>query len=210
MIDFYTWITPNGFKVAIALEELGLAYRVHAIDIEKGEQFAPDYISINPASKIPAIIDHDTGIVLTESSAILLYLAEKTGHLLPASASDRQEVLEWLMWQSASFGPTLGYAHYFLTYHRGSAPFAEERFFADTRRLYATLETRLRGRDHIAGVYSIADIAIWPWVSRFARHHVDLADFPEVRRWYEAISERAGVIRGYKLPFETGEIPACR
>lgn len=209
MIDFYTWITPNGLKVAIALEELGLAYRAHAIDIEKGEQFSEDYRRINPAAKIPAIIDHDCGTTLTESSAILLYLAEKTGLLLPASPAARLDVLEWLMWQSASFGPTLGYAHHFLTYHRGAAPFAEDRFAADTRRLYETLERRLEGREHVAGdAYSIADIALWPWVSRFSRHRTDLADFPAIRRWYGQIASRPAVIRGYRVPHVTGEIPA--
>lgn len=122
MIDLYTWITPNGLKISIALEELGLPYRSHAIDIEKGEQFAADYVRINPGSKIPAIVDDENGTVLTESNAILIYLAEKAGRLLPAAATERLVVTEWLMWQAANFGPTLGYAHYFLTYNAGQAP----------------------------------------------------------------------------------------
>lgn len=207
MIDFYTWITPNGLKVSIALEEFGLPYRAHAVDIEKGEQFLPDYVQINPGSKIPAIVDHDNGTVLTESSAILLYLAEKTGRLIPQSARGRLETIEWLLWQSANFGPTLGYAHYFLTYHAGSAPFAEERFATDVRRLYETLDNRLKEREYVAGDYSIADVAIWPWVSRFIRHKIDLPEFANVHRWYLQIASRSAVQRGYAVPHETSRIP---
>jgi len=207
MIDLYTWITPNGLKISIALEELGLPYCVHAIDIEKGKQFSPDYLRINPGAKIPAIVDHDNGTVLTESNAILLYLAEKTGRLLPRDDTLRLSVIEWLMWQSSNFGPTLGYAHYFLTYNAGSAPFAEDRFALDTRRLYATLNDRLAGFDYVAGSYSIADIALWPWVSRFARHKIELSEFPHVLQWYRNIAENEGVRRGYKVPFFTTDIP---
>ena len=207
MIDFYTWITPNGLKVAIALEEMGLAYNCHTIDIEKGEQFSPAFLKINPAAKIPAIVDHNNGTVLTESSAILLYLAEKTGLFYPASGPQRLQVMEWLMWQSASLGPTLGYAHYFLTYHPDKAPFASERFHADVQRLYQTLEQRLHGRDFIAGAYSIADMAVWPWVSRFQRHHIVLEEFPNVQRWYRQIAQRPAVRRGYQVPHHTGPIP---
>lgn len=207
MIDLYTWITPNGLKISIALEELGLAYRTHAIDIEKGEQFSPDYLKISPGAKIPAIVDHDNGTVLTESNAILFYLAEKTGRLLPTDPVLRLSAIEWLMWQSSNFGPTLGYAHYFLTYHAGCAPFAEDRFSADTRRLYTTLNERLADRGFVAGDYSIADIALWPWVSRFVRHNIELSEFPEVQRWYRNIAENEGVRRGYKVPLATSDIP---
>lgn len=207
MIDFYTWITPNGLKISIALEELGLPYRSHAIDIEKGEQFAADYISINPGSKIPAIVDTDNSTVLTESNAILIYLAEKAGRLLPASATERLIVMEWLMWQAANFGPTLGYAHYFLTYHAGEAPFAETRFAADVERLYRTLNDRLTGREYVASDFSIADIAIWPWVSRFARHKINLDDFPAVQRWYRQLGQRESFKRGYRVPFATSDVP---
>jgi GST-like protein len=207
MIDLYTWITPNGLKVSIALEEFGLDYRPHTIDITRGDQFSPEYRKINPGSKIPAIIDHDTGVTLSDSSAILLYLAEKTGRLLPASGPARFEAVEWLFWQAGGFGPTLGHAHAFLTYNPGKAPFAEALFAGETRRLYGTLEARLAGREHIAGDYSIADIAIWPWVSRFQRHVIDLGDFPEVQRWYLAMAGRAPVKRGYAVPHVTGEIP---
>ncbi|MBO0133232.1 glutathione S-transferase family protein [Agrobacterium burrii] len=207
MIDFYTWITPNGLKISIALEELGLPYRSHAIDIEKGEQFAADYISINPGSKIPAIVDTDNSTVLTESNAILIYLAEKAGRLLPTSPAERLTVTEWLMWQAANFGPTLGYAHYFLTYHAGEAPFAETRFAADVERLYRTLNDRLTGREYVAGDFSIADIAIWPWVSRFARHKINLDDFPAVQRWYRQLGQRESFKRGYRVPFATSDVP---
>ncbi|SMC94357.1 glutathione S-transferase N-terminal domain-containing protein [Rhizobium sp. RU36D] len=207
MIDIYTWPTPNGLKISIALEELGLPYRVHSINIEKDEQFAPAFVAINPAAKIPVIVDQDTGTVLTESSAILVYLAEKTGRLLPEGGAARLQVLEWLFWQSASFGPTLGYAHYFLTYHAGAAPFAETRFGADVRRLYETLERRLNGREFVVDVYSIADIAVWPWVSRFARHRISLDDFPETRRWYLVLGNRPAIQRGYRIPHFTAGIP---
>ncbi|OAE41894.1 glutathione S-transferase family protein [Agrobacterium tumefaciens] len=207
MIDLYTWITPNGLKISIALEELGLPYASHAIDIEKGEQFSAEYRRINPGSKIPAIIDRDNGTVLTESNAILIYLAENAGRLLPASSAERLTVTEWLMWQAANFGPTLGYAHYFMTYHSGEAPFAEARFAADVERLYRTLNNRLTDREYVGGDFSIADIAIWPWVSRFARHKINLDDFPSVQRWYRRLGERETFQRGYRVPFATAGIP---
>ena len=207
MIDLYTWITPNGLKISIALEELGLPYTSHAIDIEKGEQFVADYVRINPGSKIPAIVDDENGTVLTESNAILIYLAEKVGRLLPASATERLVVTEWLMWQAANFGPTLGYAHYFLTYHAGHAPFAETRFAADVARLYRTLNDRLSEREFVASDFSIADIAIWPWVSRFARHKINLDDFPAVQRWYRQLGLQESFQRGYRVPFATSDVP---
>lgn len=207
MIDLYTWITPNGLKVAIALEEFGVPYRIHTIDITRGEQFAASYLDINPGGKIPAIIDNETGIKLTESSAILLYLAEKTGTYLPHKGVLRVQTLEWLMWQTGGLGPTLGHAHHFLTYHEGEAPFAEDLFRNDTRRLYGTLDARLADRPYLAGNYSIADMAAWPWVSRFTRHKIDLNDYPHVKRWYLHIAEREAVQRGYRVPHFTGEIP---
>ena len=207
MIDLYTWITPNGLKLSIALEELGLPYRAHPVDITKGEQFAPAYRAIHPGAKIPAIVDREADVTLTESNAILLYLAGKAGRLLPADAKARLAALEWLMWQGASFGPTLGHAHHFLTYHPGEAPAAEALFANETRRLYETLDARLRRSAFVAGDYSVADIAIWPWVSRFERHRIDLRDFPEVERWYLAIAGRDAVRRGYEIPHRTGAVP---
>ncbi|MBW6425770.1 glutathione S-transferase N-terminal domain-containing protein [Rhizobium sp. XQZ8] len=207
MIDFYTWITPNGLKISIALEEFGLDYRTHTIDITKGDQFLPEFRRINPGSKIPAIIDNDAGITLTESGAILIYLAEKTGRLMPSNGKARLQVIEWLMWQMGGFGPTLGHAHHFLTYNAGQAPFAEALFAKETRRLYQTLEARLKDREYVVDEYSIADIAVWPWVSRYERHKIDLKEFPEIRRWYRALAARPQVKRGYEIPHFTGEIP---
>ncbi|RWY80951.1 glutathione S-transferase family protein [Rhizobium sp. WSM1325] len=207
MIDLYTWITPNGLKVSIALEEFGLAYRPHTIDITKGDQFQQDYLAINPGGKIPVIVDHETGITLAESGAILLYLAEKTGRFLPRHGAARHHTIEWLMWQMGGFGPTLGNAHYFLTYNAGEAPFAEDLFRRDTRRLYETLNVRLEGRDYLVDDYSIADMAVWPWVSRFKRHEIDLNAFPNIKRWYLRLAARPQVKRGYDVPHFTSEIP---
>ena len=207
MIDLYTWITPNGLKTSIALEEFGLPYRVHGIDITKQQQFSDAYKQINPGSKIPAIIDHETGLTLVESGAILLYLAEKTGRFLPKHDQARYEVLEWVFWQVGGFGPTLGHAHYFLTYHPDIAPSASVLFDEETKRLYEKLEQRLSKQSYLAGEYSIADMSVWPWVSRFERHKIDLNDYPAVKRWYMAIAEREAVQRGYKIPLYTGEIP---
>ncbi len=207
MIDFYTWITPNGLKIAIALEEFDLDYRAHAIDITSGAQFSDDYLAINPGGKIPAIIDHATGITLSESGAILLYLADRTGRLLPASGIARHHAIEWSIWQAASFAPTLGHAHNFLTYNPGMAPFAEDIFRRDTQRLYETLDARLEGRAYLVDDYSIADIATWPWVSRFERHKINLSDYPNVKSWYLRIALRPAVKRGYEVPHFTGTIP---
>lgn len=206
MIDLYTWITPNGLKISILLEELGLPYRAHAVDITRGEQDAPAFRAVSPSAKIPAIVLED-GSTLMESGAIMIHLAERAGRLLPDEPAARLNVLEWLLWQVGNFGPTLGHAHNFLTYNPGRAPYAEDIFRTETRRLYETLEARLQGRQYVAGDYSIADIAIWPWVSRFVRHKVDLADFPSIRRWYLELAARPAVIRGYAVPHDTGAIP---
>lgn len=206
MIDLYTWITPNGLKISILLEELGLPYRAHAVDITRGEQDAPAFRAVSPSAKIPAIVLED-GSTLMESGAIMIHLAERAGRLLPDEPAARLNVLEWLFWQVGNFGPTLGHAHNFLTYNPGRAPYAEDIFRTETRRLYDTLEARLEGRQYVAGDYSIADIAIWPWVSRFVRHKVDLADFPSIRRWYLELAARPAVIRGYAVPHDTGAIP---
>ncbi|MGE0847398.1 MAG: glutathione S-transferase family protein [Flavobacteriaceae bacterium] len=206
MIDLYSWTTPNGRKVSIALEEMGLDYEVHAIDIMKDEQFAPDFLKISPNNKIPAIVDRDTGLSLMESGAILLYLAEKTGSFMPAGAA-RWQVVEWLMWQMGGFGPMLGQAHHFLQFNPGKAPYAEERYGKEAQRLYGVLDRRLDGRDFVCGDYSIADMAIWPWASRFGWQGVDLADFPNVREWYLRVAERPAVQRGYRVPKDTGDIP---
>ena len=207
MIDLYTWTTPNGRKVSIALEEMRLPYEVHAIDIEKGDQFDPDFLKISPNNKIPAIVDLETGLTLMESGAILIYLADKSGTLLPSSGGKRHRVIEWLMWQMGGLGPTLGQLHYFMYYNRGKAPIAEERFHKEAQRLYGVLDNRLADHEYVADEYSIADIAIWPWISRFERHGIDWANFPNVKRWYCTVATRPGVLRGYAQPKDMGAIP---
>lgn len=207
MIDLYTWTTPNGRKASIALEELGTHYSAHAIDISKDEQFQPDYLRISPNNKIPAMVDGDTGVTLMESGAILVYLADKTGRLLPGKGEARYRVLEWLMWQMGGIGPMLGQAHHFLHFNRGKAPYAEERFRTEARRLYGVLDKRLTGRDFVAGEFSIADIAIWPWITGFEWQDVDLNDFPEVKRWYLAMAARPAVQKGFQVPKFTRDIP---
>ena len=164
MIDLYTWTTPNGRKVSILLEELGIPYEVHPVDIGKDDQFKPDFLTISPNNKIPAIVDRDTGISLMESGAILIYLAEKTGKFLPATGEPRYRVIEWLMWQMGGVGPMLGQAHHFLHFNKGKAPYAEERFRSEAKRLYGVLDRRLADRAFVADDYSIADMAIWPWI----------------------------------------------
>ncbi|NPC58478.1 glutathione S-transferase family protein [Caenimonas soli] len=207
MIDLYTWSTPNGRKVSIALEELGLPYTVHAIDITKDQQFAPDFLKVSPNNKIPAIVDRDNGLSLMESGAILTYLADKTGRLLPASGEKRYRTLEWLMWQIGGPGPTLGQVHAYCKFNKGKAPFAEERLMKEAMRLYKVFDSRLADHEYLADDYSIADVAAWPWVSRFEWHSVDLNQFPNVLRWYLAIAARPATARGYSVPVDTGSIP---
>jgi GST-like protein len=207
MIDLYTWGTPNGRKVSILLEELGLPYTVHTVNIGKDEQFAPDFLAISPNNKIPAIVDHDTGVKQFESGAIMVYLAEKTGKFLPTDMAARADVMQWLMWQMGGFGPMLGQAHYFLRNNRGLSEPAEQRFAKEAQRLYGVLDRQLDGRDYVAGDYSIADMAIFPWAARHDWHEVDLTQFPNVLRWYRALADRPAVQRGYQVPTEVGPIP---
>jgi GST-like protein len=207
MIDLYTWTTPNGRKVSILLEELALPYEAHAIDISKDEQFAPDFLKIAPNNRIPAIKERDTGFTLMESGAIMIYLAEKTGKLLPTDAHKRARVIEWLMWQMGGVGPMLGQVHHFVKYNAGKAPYAEERYLKEAARLYGVLDRRLADREYVADDYSIADIAIWPWISRFEWQTMDLGKYPNVKRWYVAIANRPAVQRGYDVPKKVGDIP---
>lgn len=207
MIDLYTWTTPNGRKVSIALEEMGLPYTVHPINIGKDEQFAPDFLKISPNNRIPAIVDRETNYSLFESGAILMYLAEKSGKLMPKDIASRYRVIEWLMWQMGGAGPMLGQAHHFLHFNAGKAPYAEERYRNETNRLYKVLNTRLEGNAFVAGDYSIADIAIWPWISRYEWQRINLDDYPNVKRWYLEIAARPAVIKGYAIPKDTGPIP---
>ncbi len=210
MIDLYTWTTPNGRKVSILLEELGVDYTAHAIDITKDEQFAPDFLKIAPNNRIPAILDRDTGLQMMESGAIMLYLAEKHGRFLPQGDA-RWACIEWLMWQMGGAGPMLGQAHHFLKYNAGKAPYAEDRYSAEANRLYGVLDRRLADRDYMAGdgrgEYSIADIATWPWISRFEWQQIDLTQYPNVCDWYLRIAERPAVQKGYQVPKYVNDIP---
>ncbi|MCH1376897.1 glutathione S-transferase N-terminal domain-containing protein [Alphaproteobacteria bacterium] len=207
MIDFYTWTTPNGRKVSILLEELGVDYEVHSINITQGDQNSPAFLKISPNNKIPAIIDRDNGMSLMESGAILIYLAEKYGKFLPKDSIARAEVNEWLMWQMGGFGPILGQAHHFLHFNPGKSDYAEARFRSEVARLYGVLDRRLEGRDYICDDYSIADMACWPWVSRYEWQQVNLADYPNVRSWYQRLLARDAVQKGYHIPKHMGEIP---
>ena len=207
MIDLYTWTTPNGRKASIMLEEAHIPYEAHAVDIGKGEQFKPEFLKISPNNRIPAIIDHDNHFSLMESGAILLYLAEKTGQLLPTDKLKRFRVTEWLMWQMGGIGPMLGQVHHFVKYNKGKAPYAEERYLKEAQRLYGVLDKQLKDNEYMAGDYSVADIATWPWISRYEWQTVDLNQYPNVKRWYVAIANRPAVQKGYHVPKKVQEIP---
>ncbi len=208
MIDLYTWSTPNGRKVSIMLEECGLPYTVHPIDITKGEQLRPEFLEISPNNKIPAIVDRDSGQSVFESGAILIWLAERTGLFLPSAPAARIATLEWLMFQMGGVGPMLGQAHHFLKFNPGKAPYAEERYGAEARRLYGVLDRRLAEMPYLAGQdLTIADFATWPWLSRWEWQGIDMAEFPQVRRWYRELAARPGVQRGYDVPAMGHTIP---
>lgn len=205
MITLYTWGTPNGRKISIALEELELPYTVKTIDLSRGEQFGPAFTTLNPNTKIPVIVDTEgpgnAPITITESGAILLYLSDKTGKLLPQDARSRIDAMQWLMFQMGSVGPMLGQAHHFLRFAPEVIPYAIERYSKEVLRIYGVLNTRLTGRTWLAGdEYSIADIATYPWLARHDWQGVDLKRFPEVLRWYDAISARPAVQRGLDVP----------
>ena len=200
MIDLYTWPTPNGHKVHIMLEECALPYRVHAVNIGAGDQFAPDYLKINPNNKMPTIVDPDgpdgAPYPVFESGAILMYLADKTGRFMPTDRAGRFLVIQWLMFQMGGIGPMLGQAHQFRQYAPEPIPYAIERYTNEAARLYNVLDRRLGEVSYLAGDYSIADMAVWPWIRPHERQGQDLADFPHLRRWFEAIGERPAVQRG--------------
>lgn len=204
MIELYTWPTPNGRKISIALEEFELEYNPHAINIGKDEQYDPAFLKISPNNKIPAIIDKATGRSMMESGAILLYLAETYDKFM---GDDRYETLEWLMFQMGGLGPMLGQAHHFLHYNPGKAPYADERYRAEARRLYSVLNKRLSDKEYLSGSYSIADMATWPWISRYEWQDIDWQDYPSLKEWYVKIAERVPVQRGYKVPIEMNAIP---
>lgn len=201
MIDLFYWPTPNGWKISIALEELALPYTVHSVNIGRGEQFEPAFLALSPNNRIPAITDHapaDGGppISLFESGAILLYLAEKTGRLMPADVRGRAEVNQWLMWQMGGLGPMLGQAHHFRQYAPEQIPYAIERYTREAARLYGVLDRRLADREFIAGDYSIADVAAWPWILPYKRQGQTIEDFPNLNRWFRTVGARPAVQRG--------------
>ena len=204
MIELYTWTTPNGRKVSIMLEECGLPYTTHAIHIGKDEQFTPQFVAINPNSKIPAIIDRDgpDGQPLTvfESGAILIYLAEKTGKFLATRGEARSDALQWLMFQMGGVGPIFGQVHHFLRAAKEPVPYAIERYGKEKDRLYGVLDKHLKDHQYLAGEYSITDMATYPWVARYEWHKMDLSTVPNVKRWYDAISARPAVQRGMAVP----------
>jgi len=204
MIDLYYWTTPNGHKITLLLEEAGVPYRIHPINIGKGEQFAPDFLRISPNNRIPAIVDRaptDGGepISLFESGAILLYLAEKTGRFLPRDIRGRQQVLQWLFWQVGGLGPMAGQNHHFNGYSAEKIQYAIDRYVGETARLYAVLNKHLKDREFIGGDYSIADMACYPWIVPHAAQGQKLEDFPHLQRWFEAIKQRPATLRAYAL-----------
>ena len=210
MIDLYSWTTPNGRKVAIMLEELGIDYNAKKIDITNKEQFSEPFLKLSPNNKIPAIVDNETGVTLMESCAILLYLSEKYKKFLPQGV-ERLRAIEWLFWQTSGLGPILGQVHHFTKFNKGISDYSEKRYHDEALRLYSVLDKRLEGRDYIAGEnrgeYSIADIACWPWISRFDFQEIDLKSFSNVCSWYLRMVDRPAVRKGYMVPHYVNDIP---
>jgi GST-like protein len=204
MIDVYSWATPNGHKVHILLEELGLPYQVHPVDIGAGDQFKPEFLRISPNNKVPALVDSDgpdgKPIALFESGAILIYLAEKYNRFVPADLRERYEMLQWLMFQMAGVGPMLGQAHHFRIYAPEPVPYAIDRYTNEAKRLYGVLDRRLAENPWVGcNEYSIADMAIWPWLRSWKNQGVEMTDFPNVAAWFEKIDQREAVQRGVKV-----------
>lgn len=203
MIDLYFWTTPNGYKPLIFLEETGLAHNIRPVNISEGEQFDPDFLEISPGNRIPAIVDHAPAdnrpsISVFESGAILHYLAERTGRFLPADPARRSDVMQWLFWQMAGLGPMAGQNHHFRNYAPEKIPYAIDRYVDETARLYGVLDKRLRNREYVARDYSIADMAIYPWIVPHERQGQDLADFPNLERWFRKMRRRPAVVRAYE------------
>jgi len=203
MIDLYTFTTPNGRKPAIALEEMGLPYTVHKVDISKGEQFTPEFVALNPNSKIPVITDQETSLSIFESGAILIYLAEKTGQLLPIEPAQRFNVLQWLMFQMASVGPMFGQLGHFRNAAPEPIPYAITRYEKETLRLFSVLDDQLAEQEFIAGKYSIADIAIYPWVMAYPYLQVTLDEHPHLKRWTQTLQARPAIQAGMAILSET-------
>jgi GSH-dependent disulfide-bond oxidoreductase len=200
MIDLYTFTTPNGRKASIMLEEVGLDYNTHKIDITKGDQFTPEFIAINPNSKIPAIVDRDAGITVFESGAILMYLSEKTRKLLPTDTKSRFQVIEWLMFQMGGVGPMFGQLNHFKRYAPEQIPYAIERYTKETLRLYGVLDKQLENHEYICGEYSIADVATYPWVAIYEMQGMTLDEHPNLKRWVETVGQRPAVQSGMAVP----------
>ena len=211
MIDLYTWTTPNGRKIHIMLEEVGLEYSTHPIDIRKGDQFEVEFLKISPNNRIPAIVDHDgpdgAPYSLFESGAILMYLAEKTGRLMPKAPAKRYRVIEWLMFQMANVGPMLGQAHHFRAYAPDPIDYAIERYTNEAGRLYHVLDKRLGEPEYLAGEYSIADIATYPWLQSYERQGQDINEFANLKRWFDTIEARPAVRRGNKVMTDIPKSP---
>jgi GSH-dependent disulfide-bond oxidoreductase len=208
VIDLYTWGTPNGRKASVMLEETGLKYQAFPINISKDEQFAPDFLKVNPNNKIPAIVDHEPPaaygkdpVSVFESGAILIYLAEKSGKFLPSDAKARMQALQWLMWQMGGFGPMLGQLHHFGRFAKEKIPYAIDRFATETARLYKVLDGHLAKNEYLAGKeLSIADFATLPWAARWEWHGIDWATYPHAKRWFDTLMARPGVQRGFEVP----------
>jgi GSH-dependent disulfide-bond oxidoreductase len=212
MIDLYYWTTPNGHKITIFLEEVAIAYRIMPVNISKGEQFKPAFLAISPNNRMPAIVDHDPQdggkpISVFESGAILLYLGEKTGKYLPVGLRDRVEAIEWLFWQMGGLGPMAGQNHHFSQYAPEKIPYAVERYVKETNRLYGVLNKRLSDREFVARSYSIADMAIYPWIVPHERQGQKLEDFSHVKRWFDAMRKREAVKRAYARAKEVNTAP---
>lgn len=212
MYDLYYWPTPNGHKITMFLEEVGLPYTLKPVNIGKGEQFEPDFLKISPNNRMPALvdpapIDGSAPVSIFESGAILLYLAEKTGRFLPKDLHGRVDVLQWLFWQMGGLGPMLGQNHHFTQYAPEPIPYAIDRYVKETARLYGVLNRRLADRPFIAGDYSIADMAAYPWIIPYERQRQDLNDFPHVKRWFETIAARPATIRAYERGKEINTAP---
>jgi GST-like protein len=206
MIDLYTWTVPNGRKISIALEEMGLPYEAHPVNLGKREQKSPEYLKVNPNGKVPAIIDRDTGVRMMESGAILLYLAQKSGKLMP-TGDKYWEAMEWLMWQMGGLGPMLGQVHHFTRFNKGVSDYAEERYRNEMDRLYGVLDERLTDRQFVVGEISIVDCACFPWIARWDYQEQDLNKFPNVKRWFLDMAARPTVQRGYVVPNDSQKIP---
>ncbi len=212
MIDLYYWTTPNGHKITLFLEETGVPYRIVPVNIGAGEQFKPEFLAISPNNRMPAIVDHEPAgggapVSVFESGAILLYLAEKTGKFIPADLPGRVEVLQWLFWQMGGLGPMAGQNHHFSQYAPEKIPYAIERYVKETNRLYGVMNKRLADRDFLAGDYSIADMAAYPWIVPHERQGQNLDDFPHLKRWFQAIAARPATVRAYARAKEVNTQP---